>query len=518
MMSNAVEVPEPVESSALVEILPGTALVFGQVPDGLELLPIPFGTQDEPGSLTKAVAASSSILNVSGQVASGLSQAQGLVRLAPETMRLLQAGATPLQSAGYNLGALVGPNGQIAAQVRWLPATGVSAVGMVAAVAPGIAMMAMQMQLDEIASIAKRNLELTESVLSAVQHEQWAELTGLEQTVARALDEANAIGRVTPLLWENVAGSEAALCKQLELFSHHVRRHTDELARRKKLGDLRDYLEQHREAILFDLRSLVVAHRSLFQYQVLRLERVKVGAETDVREADLPLAIATRAREDYAQVTEQTVALIDALNRELHLVAEVLRQKRTIPFSRGLKDRVAVAWISEQLLDAVDRLSGLMGQPSVAFERPETVYVESADRVEQDLRILRWHLQSGERLQAIATADAPGGIPNQTDSLIAVTDRRVLETKLSDFRKSGAIQRSIPNADIRYLRLRSDTTSGRADLDLITVGENLTWRFAKDSASAEPVKVMAALLAERMNLPARERDALTATSKPAVDG
>jgi hypothetical protein len=351
-----------------------------------------------------------------------------------------------------------------------------------------------------------------------VQHEQWAELTGLEQAVAHAFDEAKAIGQVTPLLWENVAGSEAALRKQYDLYRRHVQRHASELARRKKPGDLRDYLEQHRMAILFDLRSLVVAHRSLFLYQVLRIERVRAGAEVDEREAGLPKAIAERAGAEYAQVTEETVALVDALSRELHLVAEVAPQKRAMPFGGGRKDAVAIAKVSQELLDAIDRIAALLGQPApVPPERPETVFVDAEDRLEQDLRILRWHLRSDERLQAIATADAPGGMPNAIDTLIAITDQRLLEARLSNFRKAGVLLRSIPNEEIRYMRLREDASSGRSDLDLITVGENLTWRFAKGGDAAEPVRTMGALLAERMDVPAHEREALVAAGRPSIE-
>ena len=95
--------------------------------DGLELLPIPFGSRDESGELTSVIAASSSILNVGGQVATGLSQAQGLVRLAPETLSAIQAGAKPLVSGGYNIGTLA-QGGKISAQIRWLPVSGVTAV------------------------------------------------------------------------------------------------------------------------------------------------------------------------------------------------------------------------------------------------------------------------------------------------------------------------------------------------------------------------------------------------------
>lgn len=515
-MDSAAAAGDSPESTALVEVLPGTALVFGQVPEGLELLPPALGALNEFGDLTRAIGSASSILNVAGQATQGLQTAQGLVRLAPETVRLLNAGATPLKSGGYNLGSVAGANGQIAAQVRWLPATGAGAVGMIAAVAPAIAMMAMQAQLDELTSLAKRNLELTEAVLSTLQHEQWAELVGLEQAVSRALDEAHAIGQVTPLLWENISGSEAALRKHCELYRRHVQRHTAELARRNKPGDLRDYLERQRTAIFIDLRSLLVAHRSTFQYQVLRLERVRAGAEADVREAALLKAIAERAQADYVQITDETVPLIDALNRELHLAAEVSTGKRSLPFGGGRKDAAAVARMSQDLLDAVDRLAGLLGAAE-SPGLPEPEYVDPGDRLDDDLRILRWHLERGERLLAIATADGPGGIPNTTDTLLAVTDRRVVEARLSNFRKSGQIQRSIPNDEIRYVRLRGDEASGRADLDVITVGENLTWRFAKGPNAAEPARMMGALLAPRMDIPTAERVALAAGAVPQLE-
>ncbi len=67
------------------------------------------------------------------------------------------------------------------------------------------------------------------------------------------------------------------------------------------------------------------------------------------------------------------------------------------------------------------------------------------------------------------------------------------------------------------MRLRDDPASGRADLDLITAGENLTWRFAKGSASAAPGRALGALIAERMGVPARERAALMSAAGPSLE-
>ncbi len=71
----------------------------------------------------------------------------------------------------------------------------------------------------------------------------------------------------------------------------------------------------------------------------------------------------------------------------------------------------------------------------------------------------------------------------------------------------------MPSSDIRYVRFRGDDGSGQAELDVITKDDNLTWRFGKGSAAADPLKGLAALLAERMSIPDAEREALLVASR-----
>ena len=113
--------------TALVEVSPGTALVFGQAPEGFDLIPFRLVSPEDQVAIGAAIAETSAILNVGGQLASGLAQAQGLVRLAPQTLRALKAGLTPIQSGGYNIGVLAGQNGKfagpgpLASRGRWCP-------------------------------------------------------------------------------------------------------------------------------------------------------------------------------------------------------------------------------------------------------------------------------------------------------------------------------------------------------------------------------------------------------------
>jgi len=516
---------EKATETALVEVSPGTALVFGQPPEGFELVPFRLVPPEDQAAIGATLAATSSILNVGGQLASGLSQAQGLVRLAPQTLEALKAGATPIQSGGYNIGVLAGQNSQFTAQVRWLPAEGVQAAELVANLGPAMAMMAIQVQLNEISGLVRENLALTETVLKSVRHEQWAELTGLEQAVTKALNEASAVGHVTPLLWENIAGYEADLRKQRDLFRRHVEAHSAELTKRQGHQERRQYIEKNGEAVVLDAHSLVLAHKSWFEYQALRAGRARLDAGDDPREKKLLEAIIDNARTEYDDVVGELAAVLDTLTRELSILAE-LPGKKTIPFTDSRRSAGDVAAMARQMLEAVEHLADSVRLQPAPLERPDTLYVDDADRVDQDLRILRWHLDADEHLEALAVADDLGGgnalkaLPggrrlSSSDLLIAMTEQRVLATDLSEFRSRPLVERSIPNDEIRYVRFRDDRPGEQAELDLITKNENLTWRFPKGSASDSSVRGLAAMLADRMEIPEVERETLTsALPKP----
>ena len=57
------------------------------------MIPFALTPPEDRAAIANALGASSSILNVSGQLANGLMPMQGLVRLAPETLSAIQAGA-----------------------------------------------------------------------------------------------------------------------------------------------------------------------------------------------------------------------------------------------------------------------------------------------------------------------------------------------------------------------------------------------------------------------------------------
>ena len=90
-------------------------------------------------------------------------------------------------------------------------------------------MVALQMQLSEITGLVRTNIALTSQVLTTIRNEQWAELTGLVATIDRAVDHAREVGSVPTSLWDSVAGSEAPLRKQLDLYRLNVRGHIGQI-------------------------------------------------------------------------------------------------------------------------------------------------------------------------------------------------------------------------------------------------------------------------------------------------
>lgn len=155
-------------SMSLVEIEPGIAVLFAdQPPSELDLLPFQMLSSQARLTLTDKLAMAAGVGNPAAQGAQGAITAQGLVRLAPETLQALKV-AQPMTSGGWNLGSLISSNGKIAASVRWAPATGAQSATMLAALGPAAALLALQIQLASISRRIDENIELTRDVLRAL--------------------------------------------------------------------------------------------------------------------------------------------------------------------------------------------------------------------------------------------------------------------------------------------------------------------------------------------------------------
>jgi hypothetical protein len=525
----------PTASAVLAEVLPGVAVVFGEVPAELKLDLIDFGlvSAADRKQISTVLASIGNTATVAGNLGNAFASMQGLYRLSSTTQALLKAGGTLAVKDGANLGAVFA-NGKIVGQARLIPVTAVGAAQLAATIGPALAMIALQMQLSEVTGLARTNIALTSQVLTTIRHGQWAELTALVATVDRVIDQAREVESVPTSLWDSVAGKKADLHMQLELYRLNVGNHIRQIHRLDTRGR-REYLEANAEAILFDAYALLSSVKAWTGYQALHAARARAAGPADAAEARLVDSIARETGKELKSALAETTSLVDSLRRELRIIAELPgRGALALPGMR--RDSNAARQTSAHLLEALQPLADALRPPAPPLEAPGVVCAPKSLDLKPYLRILRWFLEDGETVRVL-------GFPDELDSsgsisaifsgakeklaaardkgpartLVAVTDRRIITTKANAFLEQGEIRQDIPIDQVRYVRAgTAQDKGGRLAIDLITRDENIRWLFHADIANTQ-VDALAAVLAQSMTIPDGERDELQRRRYAAIE-
>lgn len=491
-------------TASLVEIEPGLAVLYGdRVPPGMELVPFSLMPEKSSADLADAVSKATGVANVAAQGVNGLLQAQGLVRLAPETLKALET-ARPLATGGWNLGTLAS-EGKIVAQVRWLPAGGATTASVIASAGPALAMLAIQMQLSEITKLARHNIDLTKVVVQEARIERLAANQASYEDLARRIDEARHIGSVPPAVYKEVRGKESALAAHWEVARRLVKTHTGQLRRKIAHQDRQQYLRDNAEAILADAHALLLAQCAWFMQQSLRAGHLLDTIDDDPRNRQLLEKVVNDARVRHEQSLGETEGLIEGLCREIGLMAE-LEGKRTLPVGGKRRAAKDVALVANRLHAALAALRGGEAHEVRELDQPAlTVFNDEAPA--ELLRVLPYRLEHDERVLALADATQDGRVrPIRDPGWIAVTDQRVLIMKQDELRRYGSIADEQPLTTIRYVRTKVDARGG-PEIDVITKDKDFTLRFgswAAEETHQQEVKSLGALLGHFMNLPPDE--------------
>ncbi|MGW4112542.1 hypothetical protein ACWEFJ_16835 [Actinosynnema sp. NPDC004786] len=513
-------------TTVLVEVLPGVAVVAGEVPaelkpDLIDFGIVPAGDRKQISAILASIGNAATVVGNFGNAFAGV---QGLFRIGTTAQALLNSGATLAVKDGGNLGAVM-VSGRIVHQARFYPVTALSKAQVAASVGPALAMIALQVMLSEISGLVRTNLEVTNQVLTALRKDQWAELKGLVAAIERAVDQAREIESVPTSLWDDVAGSGALLQKQLELYRRNVRDHVAEIGR-ADTRDRRGYLRTNAEAIAFDVHALLSSLNAWTGYHALRAARARAAGREDAAEAHYAEVIARDTRAEFDSTLAETTSLVDALTRELRISVE-LRLPDTWPLPGRRKDVKAARETTARLLEAIEPLADALHPPTPPLEAPDVVCAPESLDPEPYLRILRWLFEDGETLRALAFPDQPdssdpvsaivGGAKymlasamdkSSAKTVIAVTDRRIITARTSAFLEQAETGQEIPIDQVRYVRTTTtQDKTARLAIDLITRDENIRWLFHTDIDNTR-ANALAAVLAESMMIPDAERDAL----------
>lgn len=528
-------------ATTLVEILPGTAIVFGEVPKGLELVDFGLVPAADRERLSIALGTLGNVGTAAGNVGNAFAAAQGLYRVSGSTQALLNSGAQMAAKDGANIGAIFA-NGKIVAQARFIP-YGITMAQAAASIGPAIAMLAIQMQLSEVSGLVETNIALTTQTLESIRRAQWAELTGLTKSIDRATSEAREIQSVTRLIWEDVAGFGKDLDKQLDLYRQNVNAHARKLGATQGAARRR-FLEANAEAIVFDTHALLYSLKAHTEYQALRAGRANAEGADNIDEAQLADIIARNARDEFESTLSTTADLLVELTRELRIIAE-LPGRATAPLTKNRKDKTTAKLTCARLLETIEPLADAIRLPVPDLDLPEVLVAPAGLNAEPYLQILRWFMNEGETLRGLAFAykrgdhdvlDAsPALLSRRIDSswvglrdglvgkvadqaisstLVAITDRRVMTAGARGLLRHGQLGGGFEFDDLRYVKSSVEVQgTQRAFIKVATRDDDVHWMFP---AAAAPTSIaqMAAILAENMRIPDSEKS-LVAPSPPA---
>ncbi len=485
---------------SLVEIEPGLAVLFAdQPPADLDFTPFEMMSAQTSKALTDQLAIASGIGNVAAQGAQGAVSAQGLVRLAPESVELLKT-FQPMTSGGWNLGPIVDGSGKIVAQARYAPVVAAQSAAMLTALGPAIALLQIQMQLESISRRIDENIELTRDVLRALHEDQWATLLGLHETTVRAVREAKAVGAVNDHIFASIATKDADLRKQRHLFMSLVRGHLKALD--ADAAGRRVYIQKNIEQIIADTHGVLMAEGSWHRSQVLRAAHIIRDEANAVENERLLAELVAETKREHSEAMSDIARLLADIERQCRLMAE-LPGERSLPFTtkrRSIRDAVAMA---EALSEQVAALRNRVHTRPDPLDPPVAVFKEATP--DEVLRVLRWVVPGEARLLALADVNLDRLVGD--NAYIGVTPEHFFISTQSAVRKQGMIEREFPLSDIRYVRFRERDKQGPV-LDVITKDENVRLTFddwAGKGQGLDDARRLGNLLAAAMELPEDER-------------
>ena len=220
-----------------------------------------------------------------------------------------------------------------------------------------------------------------------------------------------------------------------------------------------------------------------------------------------------------------STTLITALNRRLHLIAE-LPGRRTLPLLPQRHHKQSQL-TSAQLLEAIEPLADALNPIRSKLDSATIITTIAPEGYGTGtyVRILRWLLNDDEHLLAIA-------FPHQMDSnnpltmvstafdlkmdaswnllrlekkigtvskavsasFIAVTDARIITANPHDFRNHGTIKGEVPRSEIRHIRFTpADNDNSRTKIDVTTEKIDFHWIFPV-AANNDDINTLAQIL------------------------
>lgn len=541
----------------LIPLEDNLAIVIGPNTEGLEKITDQLVLGE---SFNDLVASVGEIAAVGGGVASAANafiQASGLYKLDAASQALLAKGATLTQTAGGGvLGVIRGPNGQILRNARLLSVSGARLSGVIAALGPAIATVALQMQLSDISKQIRSVQQVSEQTLQVLTSSRKADYQGVCETITEVYRFSVKQGQVSDSNWDTVSGLFHDLKSHRNYYKDQIQKHVDSLRQTQcDVTARRNYVRLNAQNIIVDACAAFETLQAWVCLSILKRSHELANGEPLTR--DLP-EIQQEIESDLHTQRELLYGLI----RELHVIADTAG-KWTIPLTQKRGDTAVSQEIARKLLEALDGLARQLGIRENPQPEPTVTCAPEDYDTSAYTDTLRWFLDEGEELQALAfpvdrlshrllaKASSPfaeaieiawAGLPQREDTkapdirkpgqaagflrraaqrsvvvapeMVAVTNRRVITASPQDFIQKGTVTGSYPLEELTWDFLNEQDSL--AQLHVTHEQRQFEWCFP--SAGRAAAQELASLLKTTCAALSTNSDALPSLPEANADG
>ena len=513
------------DDTIIVPLKDDYALVVGPNTKGLEKIDGSLVGDRALNDLIASIGEGASLSGGAASAANAIQHMSGLYKLDAVTKAQLAAGNALTKTAdGRLIGAVRNTGGQITRQARLIPVSAPQIAGAIAAIGPAVAMVAVQMQLNNISKQISAVQQTALQTLQVLTDSRNADYLGDCQTINEVYQGSSNHGYVSETDWSIISALVPRITAHRHYYKKQVANHQQALTNTQRdLSGRRQYVQNNVSSILSDSFAAFETLRAWAQLSALRRARAQARGEHPYAE---PPQI---RREIEADLNSQRI-LLGGLIRELRIISE-LPGEWTLPYFQKRQDQTASRDTATKLLEELNPLAQQLGIQDNPMPAPAVTCAPTDYDINPYTTILRWYLEEGEELRALAfplnalthrffspqldkvnssinlawsnlpkpedtTEWSPGWAKRAalrkgvSPEMVAVSDRRIITADPQEFIQKGIVKEEFSIDDVTPTFTDTDTFTEADAEDVlpelhITQGEKKCreWRFPSRARS-----------------------------------
>lgn len=513
------------DDTIIVPLEDDYALVVGPNTKGLKKIDASLVGDRALNDLIASIGEGASLTGGATSAANTIQHMSGLYKLDAVTKAQLAAGnALTKATDGQLIGTVRNAGGQITRQARLIPVSAPQIAGAIAAIGPAVAMVAVQMQLNNISKQVSTVQQTSLQTLQVLTDSRNADYQGDCQTINEVYQASSNHGYVSETDWSIISGLVSRIQSHRHFYKKQVANHQEALEKAHADSHTqRDYIQTNRARIVNDSCAAFETLRAWEHLTELRIARAQA-------QGDHPHAEPLQIRQEIIEDLQVQRTLLHGLMRELRIIAE-LPGGWTVPASSKRKKAHLSQQMAQEIIGTLNPLVQQLELQENPIPSPDITCAPNDYDVSPYTKILRWYLEEGEELRALAfplnalthrffspqldkvnssinlawsnlpkPEDTTGWSPGRakraalrkgvSPEMVAVSDRRIITADPQEFIQKGIVKEEFSIDDVTPTFTDTDTFTEADAEDVlpelhITQGEKKCreWRFPSRARS-----------------------------------